>query len=436
MTAIALFCAALLICIVLRASILYALAAGLVIFALYGRRRGFAWRALGEMIVSGVKTAASVLLVFPLIGMLTAFWRAGGTLPLIICCAVDLIRPEILLLMTFLLNCGVSVLTGTSFGTAATMGAICVSVGVSMGLDPVLLGGAMLSGVYFGDRCSPVSTSALLVSELTGTDIYDNIRRMLKTAFVPFLASCAVYAVLGLTGAAAAPAQGLWALYGREMALHWTMCLPAVLILVLSLLRVNVKRAMAASILAAVLLCVLVRHMDAPAILKTAFFGYTAADAEVGAMLNGGGILSMVRLMLIITLSSSYSGIFRETGLLDGVRARITALSIKTTPYAATLLTSVLAGLVACNQAFTIILTHQLCAPAQEDGSELAVDLENTAVVVAPLVPWSIAGATPLSSVGAPTESLLFACFLYLLPLWMLLRRTMEKRRGRPAEKG
>ena len=81
MTVIALFCAALLICIVLRASILYALAAGLVIFTLYGRRRGFAWRALGEMIVSGVKTAASVLLVFPLIGMLTALWRAGGTLP-------------------------------------------------------------------------------------------------------------------------------------------------------------------------------------------------------------------------------------------------------------------------------------------------------------------------------------------------------------------
>ena len=61
-----------------------------------------------------------------------------------------------------------------------------------------LLGGAMLSGVYFGDRCSPVSTSALLVSELTETNIYDNIKRMLKTALVPFLLSCGVYAALGM----------------------------------------------------------------------------------------------------------------------------------------------------------------------------------------------------------------------------------------------
>ena len=146
MAAIVLFCLALLVCIVLGTNILYALLAGLVIFALYGKKQGFSWKELGKMICSGVKTSASVLLVFPLIGILTAFWRACGTLPFIICCAVDLIRPEILLLMTFLLNCGVSMLTGTAFGTAATMGTICVSVGISMGMDPVLLGGAMLNG--------------------------------------------------------------------------------------------------------------------------------------------------------------------------------------------------------------------------------------------------------------------------------------------------
>ena len=134
MAAIVLFCLALMACLVLRTNILYALLAGLVIFTLHGRQQGFSWKELGKMIGAGVKTSASVLLVFPLIGMLTALWRACGTLPFIICCAVDLIRPQILLLMTFLLNCGVSMLTGTAFGTAATMGTICVSVGMSMGM--------------------------------------------------------------------------------------------------------------------------------------------------------------------------------------------------------------------------------------------------------------------------------------------------------------
>lgn len=386
MAAIVLFCAALLVCVVLKVNILYALAAGLVIFTLYGKKQGFSWRELGEMIVSGVKTSTSVLLVFPLIGMLTAFWRACGALPLIICCAVDLIRPEILVLMTFLLNCGVSVLTGTAFGTAATMGTICVSVGVSMGMDPVLLGGAMLAGVYFGDRCSPVSTSALLVSELTGTDIYDNIRRMVKTALVPFLLSCGIFLLLGLSGGDGGARADLWPLYGREMTLTWVMCLPAVLI-------------------------------------------------EVGAMLNGGGMLSMLRLMLIITISSAYSGIFRRTGLLDGLCGRIASLSEKTSPYCATLVTATLASLVACNQTLTIILTHQLCAQTQQDARELALDLENTAVVIAPLVPWSIAGATPLSTVGAPMAGMALACFLYLLPLCELVRRTAEQRRTAKTKK-
>ena len=429
MITIGAFCAALLVCLALGGNILYALMAGLAIFAFYGKRQGYSWRALGKMIGAGVKTSGSVLLVFQLIGVLTAFWRACGALPLIICCAVDLIRPKILLLMTFLLNCGVSVLTGTAFGTAATMGTICVSVGVSMGMDPLLLGGAMLSGVYFGDRCSPVSTSALLVSELTATDIYDNIRRMVKTGLAPFLLSCAVYLALGLSCGDGGARADLWPVYGREMTLLPIMCLPAVLILLLSLFRVKVKRAMAASILASVLLCVFLRRMGAPALLRTALFGYTASDAAVGAMLNGGGILSMLRVSLIVMISSAYSGIFRETGLLDRLCERITALSERTSPYASMLLTALLAGLVACNQTLTIILTHQLCAPSQKDGEAFAINLENSAVLVAPLIPWSIAGATPLSTVGAPTASIALACYLYLLPLCELVRHAAARRR-------
>ena len=429
MIAIGTFCASLLICLALGGNILYALSAGLVIFTVYGKKQGFSWKALGKMIGAGVKTSASILLVFQLIGVLTAFWRACGALPLIICCAVDLIRPKILLLMTFLLNCGVSVLTGTAFGTAATMGTICVSVGVSMGMDPLLLGGAMLSGVYFGDRCSPVSTSALLVSELTGTDIYDNIRRMVKTGLVPFLLSCSVYLALGLSRGDGGAKADLWPLYGREMTLLPLRCLPAVLILVLAAFRVKVKRAMAASILASLLLCVFLRHMDALTLLRTAVFGYTAADAAVGAMLNGGGILSMLRVSMIVMISSAYSGIFRETGLLDRLCERITALSERTSPYTSMLLTALLAGLVACNQTLTIILTHQLCAPSQKDGEAFAINLENSAVLVAPLIPWSIAGATPLSTVGAPTASIVLACYLYLLPLCELVRHAAARRR-------
>ena len=170
----------LLVCMLLKLPLMCALAAGLCVFLLYGRHAGFGWRALFRMCLEGVRAVKNILIVFFLIGILTALWRASGTIPLIVCRAARLIRPRIFLLAVFLLNCGVSVLTGTSFGTAATMGVICATMGNAMGVDVRLTGGAILSGAFFGDRCSPVSTSALLVAELTKTDIYDNLRGMLR----------------------------------------------------------------------------------------------------------------------------------------------------------------------------------------------------------------------------------------------------------------
>ena len=93
------------------------------------------------------------------------------------------------------------------------------------------------------------------------------------------------------------------------------------------------------------------------------------------------------------------------------------------------LLTSAAAGMVACNQTLAIMLTHQLCGGVEEDPEKLANDLEDTAVVVAPLVPWSIAGGVPLASVGAPAAAIPLALFLWVLPVWRLAVSVLHRRR-------
>ena len=133
---------------------------------------------------NGIAVVRTVLITFMLIGMLTALWREAGTIPIIVCYAAQLIWRALFLLMTCLLNCFISVLTGTSFGTAATMGVICAAIGSTMQVNPVLTGGAVLSGTFFGDRCSPVSTSALLVAEVTGTNIFNNIKNISKLRLI------------------------------------------------------------------------------------------------------------------------------------------------------------------------------------------------------------------------------------------------------------
>lgn len=421
MLSLALFCLGLLVCLLFDLSILYALAGGLVLFLLYGRCKGFSWKELGQMALSGVKTVKNILITFVLIGMLTALWRAAGVVPVIVCYTTWLIQPAIFLVMAFLLNCLVSVLTGTAFGTAATMGVICATIGTTMGVNTVLVGGAVLSGVFFGDRCSPVSTSALLVSELTQTNIFQNIKSMLRTAAVPFVLTCLLYTGIGLFMHSGGELPDLYALFGREFRLHWIGLLPAVVILVLSLMQVKVKLAMGLSILTCLPICLFFQHIslfDLPMLLLT---GYEAADPEVAALLNGGGITSMLRVGAIVCLSSSYSGIFQKTGLLNGIQRLIGAIAQKSTAYTAILATSVVSGMVACNQTLAIMLTHQLCAPVEDDPQKLAIHLEDSAVVTAPLVPWSIAGAVPLASVGAPASSILFSFFLILLPLWRLV---------------
>ena len=402
-----LFAAALLVCVIFHISLLFALLLGYVIFALYAIRKGFSLPEVLGMSAQGVRAAKNILTTFVLIGILTSLWRAGGTIPAIVCYSVRVMEPRLFLVCSFLLNCLVSFLTGTAFGSAATMGAVCMTMAAALGADPLMTGGAILSGVYFGDRCSPVSTSALLVADLTGTDLFGNIRQMLRTCLVPF-ALAAGLAVAAVTGEV-------------EFRLGPLPLIPAALILVLSALRVRVKAAMLASIAAAAVLCLAYQGAAPLTLLKDAVLGFSAQSPELATMIDGGGIVSMLQVGAIVCLSSSYSGIFQRTGLLEPIRRRIEAWGAVLSPYAAVLVTSVLASAIACNQTLSIMLTHQLCGGLEKSREKLAIYLENSAVVVAPLIPWSIAGGVPLASAGAPAASLLTAFFLFLLPLWQLV---------------
>ena len=185
--AILLFSLSLIFCLLLKYSVIYALIVGYIIFVTYGLIKGHDLKVLIKKSFEGVLTVKNILLVFVLIGMITALWRASGTIAFIVYMGSKLISPSILILLTFLLCSILSFLIGTSLGAAATMGVICVSIGKAMGISPYYLGGAVLSGIYFGDRCSPMSTSALLISELTKTNLYTNIKMMIKTSIIPFI---------------------------------------------------------------------------------------------------------------------------------------------------------------------------------------------------------------------------------------------------------
>ena len=435
-----LFCAVLFASVALGWSIIPALFVGVLLFMGYGLVRRCSLRAMASRAAGSVRSAGTVVVAFVLIGVLTSLWRASGTIAFIVAHSTAVIHAATVIPLSFLLCSAMSVLVGSSFASAATMGTICMSLGLSMQANPVMLGGAILAGVYVGDRCSPVSTSALLVKQLTHTNLFNTIARMLRTGAVPFVLSCVVYVAAAVVewlcasggsgfGAASAAATAgsagsaraavstnassitdIGGLFSSAFDLHWLTLVPALLVIVLALLRVDVRLLMLASIAASVAVCVGVQHMEWAELLRLLIFGYHAQNPQVAALLDGGGILSMLTVMATVCISSAYAGIFAETRMLARLQQVIEMLGHRIGACGATMITATCAAALACNQTLTIMLTHQLCGGLYGDDeserSAQAIDLEDSAVVIAPLIPWSIAGAVPLATINAPTLSL------------------------------
>lgn len=398
-------------------SLIWALLGGYGLFFLYGLLQGHRPGALWRMSLKGVRTVGNILFLFLLIGAITALWRGAGTIPFLIYYASGLIAPALFPLLSFLLCSLLSFLTGTSFGTAATMGTICMTMGTAMGLSPILTAGAILSGSFWGDRCSPMSTSALLVAALTETDLYQNIKGMVKTCLVPMVLSCLLYLVTGLGSHNGTFSRDLLDPFAQGFTLHWVTVLPAAVVVILSLLKRSVRLTMGLSILTSALLCLLVQGMGPWELVKTALLGYTPHLPELAGLVSGGGVISMVSPFCIVCISATYSGLFEGTGLLKGLRAPMAKLARRVTPFGALTVAAAGTSLISCNQTLAILLSHSLCKE-DWDKEKLAIALENTAVVLAPLVPWSIAGAVPLATIGAPVAALGAAWYLYLIPLW------------------
>ena len=180
----------------------------------------------------------------------------------------------------------------------------------------------------------------------------------------------------------------------------WTL-LPAACIVVLSLFRADVKQAMLWSILSGGAVCLTVQGMEPGELFACLAFGYTPAPgAEI---LAGGGIRSMLQVAGIVLLSSSYSGIFDATDLLSGFGGLIRRLAERIGTFRAMTLASVPVSGISCNQTLATILTAQLCRPCYARRQDMAIPLENSAILIAALIPWSIAGSLPCATLGVTT---------------------------------
>ena len=428
------FIASMIATIVLDLSMVWALLVGLAAFLAVGKFRGFGIGEQMNMGLESLKDSKGVVQIMLIIGLITATWRVSGTITVFVYYGIKIISPPIFLLVAFLLACLLSYALGTSYGVAGTVGVIFMALARSGDVDPVIAAGVILSGVYFGDRCSPASSCANLVAGVTGTDIFSNVKLMIKTAGLPFGITLAAYTFLSIRNPISHVDETLVSAFEEQFSLSFWAFLPAIFLLVLPFLKVKVKTAMLVSITSGILVAWLVQGVELPSVLHTCIFGYQAEGEGLGAILNGGGLVSMIEVSIILAISSLYSGIFSDTNMLGELQDMLGRACTKLGKFSVMILMSIAMVAIFCNQTIAILMCNDLMKRPYRDcggnSEELAMDMANSVVLISGLIPWSIACNVPLTFMGADPSSVPYALYLYIVPAvyWFTKKRWFKTR--------
>ena len=424
--AFALFLGAMLFCLLRDYALAWALAFALILFFAVGLKRGYRAKALARMAWSKMPKTMIVLRIIFLIGILTGVWRSCGTIAFFIYYGVRAISPPLFVLLAFLLSALLSYALGTSFGVTSTAGVVLMALARSGGVNAAVAAGAVISGVYFGDRGAPTSSCASLVAALTETELYGNVRRMHRTALLPYILCLAFYAFLSLRNSMTGADETLLTALADSFDLSLWAVVPAVIMLILPLLRVPIRIAMAVSGASAFAVSAFAQGMGLLETLRVCVLGF-APEGVLANVLAGGGLISMLTVFLMLPLASMMAGILEGTGALDGAQEKLAAASDKLGLLPATALLSILCSMALCNQTTVVIMLQQLMGKVYEQrgasNEELAMDIANTGVVLAGLVPWCIACAVPLQMLGVGLEALPYAALLYMIPLCYLFTK-------------
>jgi len=426
------FCACTTAALMLNITLIVPLALGFVLFTVLCMRRGFTLKQVMGFASESLKESLIVAEIMVLIGCLTGLWRISGTVAYFVELGISVLPPKVFILAAFLLTSVMSYALGTSFGVAATAGVILMGIARAGSVNTVIAAGAILSGIYVGDRGSPASSASNLVAVLTHTDMRKNVREMLKCSIVPFIICCAVYGLLSLKAPMQSMDSDILSMLGEEFNLVWLCIIPAVLMIVLPFCGVNVKLSMTISLVTALPIAVFCQQESLISCIKAMLLGYEAKNEALSGMLSGGGISSMLEVCGILLISCCYGSMLMKTGLLEGVSAQIEDIAKKVGRFPAMLLISLVLLAIFCNQAASTImqskLTERLYGDGEEEKRQKMLDMENSVILAAGLIPWCIACSVPLAMLGVGVSSVPLALYLWAVPLWWLFRYTKVRK--------
>lgn len=398
-----------------------ALTSGLAIW------QGWRWNDVLAAIVEKFSKALPVMMILICVGGLIGTWMFSGTIPYLVYWGLKLISPKYILLAAFFITSLVSVCTGTSWGSAGTVGVALMGVAAGLNVPLAAAAGAVVSGAYFGDKISPLSDSTNFAAIVADTDLYAHIQHLLYTTVPAFILAAIVYLITGhssLVGDVVTPQRVSEIIGVLQQLYHFNMLLllPPVLVLWGALRKKPVIPLMLAASLLAVVMGIILQGLTLQQGMDAFIEGFslnmfTSHDssgmiADVPRLLNRGGLLSMMPTILLVFCAFSFAGALTLTGALDVVIHRLlTVIRHCGQLIAATVFTTIMVTMATSDGKLALLVPAELFQKAYRkmglDTKNLSRTVEDAGTVIEPLIPWTAAGVYMASTLGVSTLDLL-----------------------------
>ncbi len=406
---------------------------GTLFAALIAMKAGFSWNEIEKSMFDGIYQALQAIVILAIIGVLIGIWLLSGVVPSMIYFGLGILKPSIFLVATVLICSITSLATGTSWGTAGTIGIALMGIAKGLSIPAPIAAGAIICGAYFGDKMSPLSDTTNLAPAVSGTDVFTHVKNMIPSTLVSYGLTLAIFLFMGfkfnssITDVSAINAirDGISASFNVSPLL----LIPPLAVIVAIALKVPAIPGITIGIILGGLFGVIFQGNDLGSILSASYGGFVSETGIVAIdeLLTAGGLMGMMYSISLTIIAMMFGGIMEKTGQLEViVHAIIKRIKSAGGLVTATIATCIFSNATMPEQYISIVIPGRMYANAyREKGLHpkvLSNALEGAGTLTSALIPWNTCGAFLTGILGVSTwEYARFAFFNYITPIVVIV---------------
>ena len=416
---------------------------GVLIASLVALKIGYSWKFIENSMIKGISQAMQSIIILAIIGVLIGIWILAGVVPTMIYYGLMILKPSIFLVATVLITSITSLATGTSWGTAGTMGIALMGIASGLGIPAPVTAGAVLSGAYFGDKMSPLSDTTNLAPAMAGTDVFTHIKAMFKPTLLAYGLTLLIFGFLSLKykGASAdlsnvdVIANGL-----KESFTISPILLLAPLVVIISIAKkLPAVPGISLGIIIAAILGPIYQGVNFGDILSAGLNGYVSNTGleAVDKLLTTGGLNNMMSSISLTIIAMMFGGIAEETGILEAiVKKFLHRVQSVVGLVISTILTCFFTNATMPEQYISIVVPGRMFKneymDRKIDPRLLSSTLESGGTVTSAMIPWNTCGTYMSTVLGVSTVHYLpFLFFNLLMPLVQVIIVAIDSKKYR-----